>query len=152
MRSIGGALGLLSLTGALRCGTEREPARQITASPVSLTPTPVRVATPGPFPAPGPVLELVLAIPPGYRCDILTTDLRAPDSTMVVLRAAALTADGRRLELRSQSVTPCQEVVLEDRVPVESARVITAVELSATPGLRVTAMRWWSGTRTKATF
>jgi hypothetical protein len=98
--------------------------------------------------APGPILELRAALAAPTRCDPETAHVLT-DAGLATLHATVVTRDGRRHELPNvwPAGAPCEEVVFETELFVDSARVLASIELSADRSVPVARLRWASGAR-----
>jgi len=146
----GGLLALIPL-----CPATHGPAAQDWATQLTVTDTLIAVGPQGTtvdvrtgIPAPGPILELRAALAAPTHCDPETAQVLT-NAGIATLHATVVTRDGRRHELRNvwPAGAPCEEVVFETELFVDSTRVLASIELSADRAVPVARLRWASGVR-----
>jgi hypothetical protein len=146
----GGVLALIQLCPAPHGPAAQDWATQLTVSDtlIAVAPQGTTVQVRGRVPAPGPILELRAAFAAPTRCDPEAGQVLT-EAGSAALHATVVTGDGRRYELREvwPAGRPCNELVFETEVFVDSARVLASIELSADGPVPVARLRWASGAR-----
>jgi hypothetical protein len=152
-----GMLGAFVLCWVWSCGAEENPQTSDRIAPVtfadsliSLGIQTVQFAPDSRPSAAGPILELRIDLIDSETCGgPAGVGIPSIGGSWAIPHATAVLSDGERVSLSKvwAANAPCTEIVLQAEVPVDTARVLNRIDLSASAEAVVQRLSWASGVR-----